>query len=51
MKCSHRILLALGIVLVDLVVFVLPLSAIFLAYIIVYNPPWFRQFLDTNRSI
>ena len=28
------------------VTFFLPLTAIFLIYIIIYNPPWFRKFLD-----
>jgi hypothetical protein len=24
----------------------LPLTAFFLAYIVLYNPPWFREFLQ-----
>ncbi len=46
MSMTHRILLSLGILLVDLVVFFLPLTALFLIYILLYNPPWFRGFLD-----
>jgi len=42
----NRVLLALGVVALDLVVFVVPLTALFLAYILVYNPPWFREFLN-----
>jgi hypothetical protein len=47
MKIANRILLALGVVALDLVVFFIPLTAIFLAYILIYNPPWFRDFLNT----
>lgn len=36
----------MGIVAADSVAFVLPLTAIFLAYIIILNPPWFRDFLN-----
>ena len=43
---SQRILLCVGIVLIDLIVFFLPLTALFLVYIILVNPPWFREFLQ-----
>ena len=46
MSLANRVLLCLGIFLLDLVFFFLPLTAIFLAYIILFNPPWFREFLD-----
>ncbi len=46
MSLTNRILLSLGILAVDLVVFFLPLTALFLIYILIYNPPWFREFLD-----
>jgi hypothetical protein len=45
MSNANRILLCIGILMVDLVVFFLPLTALFLIYIIMYNPPWFREFL------
>jgi hypothetical protein len=32
--------------LLDLVIFFFPLSALFLAYVIIYNPPWVKGFLD-----
>ena len=54
MIMRNRILLCVGILLVDLVVFFLPLTAIFLIYIVIFNPPWFRKFLndlDENRDI
>jgi hypothetical protein len=46
MDMSKRILLCLGILSVDLLIFFLPLTALFLVYIILYNPPWFRDFLN-----
>ena len=46
MTIRNRILLGIGILLVDLVVFFLPLTAIFLIYIVIYNPLWFRKFLN-----
>jgi len=47
MSMINRVLLALGVVAVDLVAFFVPLTAVFMAYILIYNPPWFREFLDT----
>ena len=47
MSMINRVLLALGLVAVDLAVFFVPLTAVFMAYILVYNPPWFREFLNT----
>lgn len=46
MKMAQRVLLASGIVLVDLVAFILPLTALMMAYVIVVNPPWFRDFIQ-----
>jgi hypothetical protein len=43
---TNRILLSLAILLVDLGIFFVPLTALFLIYIIFYNPPWFRGFLE-----
>lgn len=51
MDMTKRIFLSLGILLVDLLVFFLPLTALFLIYILIFNPPWFRDFLNTlNES-
>jgi hypothetical protein len=47
---SQRVLLAAGILAVDILVFFLPLTAIFLAYVILVNPPWFRAFLDSFKG-
>ena len=54
MIMRNRILIGIGILLVDLIVFFLPLTAVFLAYIVIFNPPWFRKFLnnlDEKRDI
>jgi len=48
MSKQNRILLALGIILLDLVFFFFPLTAFFLAYVIIYNPPWVRDFLERS---
>lgn len=46
MSLGKRILIAALILLVDLGAVFLPLTAIFLAYVIVFNPPWFREFIN-----
>ena len=45
MSMTFRLLICAGILLVDLAVFFLPLTALFLIYILLANPPWFRDFL------
>jgi hypothetical protein len=47
MSMIYRMLLALGVVVLDFAVFFVPLTAVFMAYILIYNPPWFREFLNT----
>ncbi|MBW1692491.1 MAG: hypothetical protein JRJ70_17485 [Deltaproteobacteria bacterium] len=46
MSQKNRILIALGIILLDLIVFFLPLTAFFLAYVVMTNPPWVKEFLE-----
>ncbi|UCF94771.1 MAG: hypothetical protein JSW39_11650 [Desulfobacterales bacterium] len=46
MNTTQRTLLSIAILAVDFLVFFLPLTALFLVYIIHVNPPWFREFLD-----
>jgi hypothetical protein len=46
MQKKQRVILAGVILAADLVVFFLPLAAIFLAYILIFNPPWFRDFIN-----
>jgi len=51
MSFTQRVLLSIGIILIDLIVFFLPLTALFLVYIILTNPVWFRKFLqDLNQT-
>ena len=42
----QRLVLAVAIVLADTVIFFLPLAALFIAYVILMNPPWVRAFMD-----
>jgi len=46
MNMTNRILLSVAILLIDLGVFFLPLTAFFLIYILIFNPAWFREFLE-----
>ncbi len=46
MPMPARILLAIGLIVLDAVFVFIPLTAFFLAYILVRNPPWFRNWLD-----
>lgn len=51
MNMTHRVLICIGILLIDLVVFFLPLTAFFIVYILLVNPPWFREYLQKlNQS-
>ena len=45
MSLPQRILLAALVLIVDLVVFFFPISAVLIAYVIIFNPPWFREFV------
>ena len=50
MDLTKRILLAIAILAIDAACFFLPLTAIFLAYVLIINPPWFRQFINRLDS-
>jgi len=45
MRLLYRILICVGILLSHLLI-VFPVAELFLVYIILFNPPWFRDFLD-----
>ena len=45
MSLTFRILLAALVLLLDLVVFFFPITAVFIAYVIIFNPPWFKEFI------
>ena len=47
MKTGDRWLWAGAIVLVDLLLFALPLTAFFAAYLIVARPAWFRGWVES----
>lgn len=47
MSMINRVLLALAVVAADLAVLFVPLTSVFMAYILVYNPPWFRKVPNT----
>lgn len=46
-----RIMLAIAVVVVDLLVFFVPLAGLFLAYVLIFNPPWFRDFLCRSTDV
>jgi thiosulfate reductase cytochrome b subunit len=46
MKLWARILLIAGMVVMHYVFFFLPLAEMFIVYIILFNPRWFRRFLN-----
>jgi len=41
MTTQERVLLAIAVVLVDIVLFAVPLTGFFAAYILLARPPWF----------
>lgn len=45
MTTGERLLWASAILLVDLTVFVLPLTAFFAVYVILARPSWFREWI------
>jgi hypothetical protein len=50
MSLQKRIIIAAGIVALDLVIFFVPLTSFFLAYVVLYNPRWVRDFLESLGS-
>lgn len=46
MSQTTKILLVIGVLLVDMILFFIPLTALFLVYVILVNPPWFRKFIN-----
>jgi hypothetical protein len=45
MTTSERVLLAIAVVLVDIVLFALPLTGFFAAYVLLARPPWFLDWV------
>ncbi len=50
MSTSERVALASAIVLVDLLLFALPLTGLLAAYFILARPPWFRAWIERLYS-
>lgn len=46
MQLSERWLIALALVLVDLFIFVVPLTGLAAAYILIVRPDWFRRWVE-----
>ncbi len=46
MQASDRWLMAIAVVLIDVFVFVLPLTGLFAAYLLIARPPWFKRWLE-----
>jgi hypothetical protein len=46
MRPTDRWVLALLLVLIDLVIFAIPLTGLFAAYILLIRPPWFRTWVE-----
>jgi hypothetical protein len=46
MRPTDRWVLALLLVVIDLVIFAIPLTGLFAAYILVIRPPWFRAWVE-----
>jgi len=50
MKHTDRWLLALALVVIDVAIFVVPLTGLFAAYILLVRPVWFRSWVDELYS-
>jgi hypothetical protein len=46
MRTMDRWVLALLLVLIDLVIFAIPLTGLFAAYILILRPPWFLGWIE-----
>ena len=50
MTTQDRVILAVALVLVDLTLFVLPLTGLFAAYVLLVRPPWFLTWVQQLYS-
>lgn len=46
MRLYYRLLLAAGILIVDLLVFFIPLTAVLTAYVVIFRPTWYSRLVD-----
>jgi hypothetical protein len=42
---AERLLFAIAVVVIDAILFVVPVAGLFVAYVIVARPPWFRDWI------
>jgi len=50
MNIVYRILISIGLLVMHYVGIVLPLTEFFLIYILLFNPRWFRNFLNNMAA-
>ncbi len=50
MRPSDRWLIAIAVVLIDLFIFVLPLTGLLAAYVLIVRPAWFRDWSEELYS-
>jgi len=50
MSTSERAVLAVTIILVDVLVFVVPVTGLFAAWVLLARPPWFREWVERLYS-
>jgi hypothetical protein len=50
MRPSDRWLIAIALVLIDLFIFVLPLTSLFAAWVLIGRPTWFKRWVDELYS-
>ena len=46
MQASDRWLIAIALVLIDLFIFVAPLTGLLAAYVLIARPPWFKKWVE-----
>lgn len=46
MRPIDRWVLAIALVVIDVAIFVVPLTGLFAAYILLLRPPWFKTWVD-----
>ena len=42
---AERLVFAIAVVVIDAILFVVPVAGLFVAYVIVARPPWFRDWV------
>lgn len=50
MRPVDRWLLALSLIVIDVAIFIVPLTGLFAAYVLLVRPTWFRRWVDDLYS-